>query len=111
MTNDTETLTLTDFLLARIAEDEANLDTALWYHDLDGKRIKPRDPSEPVEITKARIFRRELAECEAKQRIVEEAKAFGLWEGSMGEAALQALAAVYADHPDYRDEWRYEGWR
>jgi hypothetical protein len=49
-----------------------------------------------------------LAECEAKRRIVEEI------EGTRAPATyttrlltiLMHLALPYADHPDYRDEWR-----
>lgn len=81
-------MTLTGFLLARIAEDEIN---RVGYPG------------------------RVLRECEAKRRIVwtcvsafrgvdnppdwikgQRASAYG---------ACKALAAVYADHPDYREEW------
>jgi hypothetical protein len=61
---------------------------------------------------------RVLAECEAKRRIVEEWDAAhrvalaspqysydeGIATGLL--AALYALALPYADHPDYREEWR-----
>jgi hypothetical protein len=99
----TETLALTDFLLARIAEDEARAitaDPALW---------------EPHFI---------VLECAAKRRIVELHKS-GEENGETfcyscdGYAAaegvgyvgypcetLRALAAAYAAHPDYREEWR-----
>lgn len=70
---------------------------------------------------------RVLAECEAKRRIVEMHRADGApvvdllgmeyefcWtcsdSGPDAQAwpcdTIKALAAVYADHPDYRDEWR-----
>ena len=104
-----ETLTLTGFLLARIAEDEA-----LKHGGYPG---------------------RVLAECEAKRRIVEahplvtdQRRLVPAWPGSAPGVAcancggnpvdssapiedigpcdtLLALAAVYADHPDYRQEW------
>lgn len=46
---------------------------------------------------------RVLAECEAKRRIVEWASD---GEGEFHwSTVLAPLAAVYADHPDYREEW------
>ena len=107
--------TLTDFLLARIAEDEEN---AGRFVD-----ILPEDTMTP-------LFRRILAECEAKRRIVEEhgpEEVASLERGSFGKAfvvcrrcqtmagqvvapchTLRHLAAVYADHPDYQTEWATE---
>ena len=86
-------MTLTEFLLARIAEDEAVSPT--------GRRPSPRD----------------IAECEAKRRIVELAAKAEAWgEGTAGATAgyakvvasdtLRLLTLPYADHPDYREEWR-----
>lgn len=131
------TVTLTEFLLARIAEDEARAkaaigslkeedrerrwseDTEMWVYGyefyLDG------DVSDFVE---ANDPHRVLAECEAKRRVIEE-----IWtyedriEGEWGSCrsvselqadpiqpdALKALALPDSDHPDYRDEWRPEG--
>ena len=105
----TATLTLTEFLLARIAEDEREATACLdQYMRGDGG-------------TKSRWVR-QLAECEAKRRIVEEHGPF--WEDdspslcrvchdyAAHDAAaspcrtLRLLATVYADHPDYRQEWR-----
>jgi phage-related baseplate assembly protein len=90
--------TLTGFLLARIADDEKRLDTVLAEWGIAE-------------------FRRAEAECEAKRRIVEKAKradaAFRQSMNPASSAAMFALAQVveylalpYADHPDYRDEWR-----
>jgi hypothetical protein len=105
--------TLTDFLLARIAEDEAvarektmqtPMDCALeWDSDRDyGERYLMVDPA------------RVLAECEARRRIVERAEHLHNPEGDTGVAAAfgeavyicAILAAVYADHPDYDEAWR-----
>ena len=123
-------MTLTEFLLARIAEDEGKIHGD-WS---DGRGLH---------IITEEMFDRMLAECEAKRRIVAEAfevaatidgewgcchdaedirrgyreptpgwgdEAEPLPEGCAGpEVAgkfLQALAAVYADHPDYRQEWK-----
>lgn len=137
------TVTLTDFLLDRIAEDEARATLVLsapptmTVHPHDGEEI----PVEVPALTPTRV----LAECEAKRRIVELHKNWPVLVetpptvervGSAGPDAfafrasqqlawmteqeyrtrfgdepptapmLLALAAVYADHPDYRDEWR-----
>jgi predicted NAD-dependent protein-ADP-ribosyltransferase YbiA (DUF1768 family) len=82
---------LTEFLLARIAEDEA----AVGRHLADASRTGWGDY--PVRV---------LRECEAKREII---RAFRLNDehGSTGlGTAIRLLAAVYAGHADYRDEWR-----
>lgn len=81
---------LTDFLIARIAEDEASID---------------RRDQTWESVT------RDTAEVEAKRRIVER---LGWWlddpnpdPDPIGILFIaQQMASVYADHPDYRDEWR-----
>lgn len=99
----TQTLTLTDFLLARITEDEADAEEMAAGQLVIG-------------------LNRALAECEAKRQIVKlhapfeccnvRCKGGGLHcfacnEGGNGEIVhfpcptVRALAAVYADHPDY----------
>jgi hypothetical protein len=97
---------LAEFLLARIAEDEAAYESAYVAY-LDGFPFTPT---------------RVLAECEAKRRIVEQCKewlSYGpvkSWETDRGEDAalsedaaptvLRLLALPYTNHPDYREEWR-----
>lgn len=96
---------LTSFLLARIAEDEAEAPHVTYQVN--------RYPEEAVGIRD-----RVLAECEAKRQIL---AAYGehLWldpgdrdacdAASSAEPAvtmLRLLALPYADHPDYREEWR-----
>lgn len=113
----TPTLTLTDFLLARIAEDEA-LAQAAHRESMRGHagpgyarsivawaaQAKEVRGYELIErMTPARV----LAECEAKRRIVDVARY--ATEGSAGwgfRRILLDLATVYADHPDFRKEWR-----
>lgn len=125
---ETKALTLTDFLMARIAEDEAEAVASLetgYQPPSWGPEDKPEfvpdfyDP--PTDDDKARVARVRV-ECEAKRRIVELH-----WDcaGVCGECGvtsaaadtfahevawpcptLRALAAVYADHPDYCEEWR-----
>lgn len=133
MSNDTQTLTLTDFLLARIAEDEA---VARSSPDVERKSdaavfTSLREPTGTVEFDPARV----LAECEAKRRIVEEhpiyqgprilevdstgtdfgcelchcvdpVHADGIIESLGYCTTLRSVASVYADHPDYREEWQ-----
>lgn len=64
--------------------------------DANGAHIARHDP--------ARVLR----EVEAKRRIVE--RHTGCDDVSYGDAAtcpdIRALAAVYAEHPDYDPEWR-----
>ena len=103
----TATLTLADFLLARIAEDQADA--------MVGWRWKALPAGEY-----ARLQARVLAECEARRRIVAELDRLGamstdgMRDGGANamsmmdalEFALRALALPYADHPDYHEEWR-----
>ena len=125
-----QTATLTDFLLARIAEDEeaaracvdeeadvfeAHEDDADWHVSVKGgmhvanlgrttwhgtgelaRHIARHDPA------------RVLAECEAKRRIVENHLRHEPGQGGYGASrhAVRLLSAVYADHPDFREEWR-----
>ena len=124
-------VTLTEFLLARIAEDEAvakeHPDLRLYVDD-DGRVEPPIDtwddgtdrlPNRHTAWVLLYDSARVLAECEAKRRIV------GLYSyvrmsdpdyppvvplGGDGPEtyyeAIQLLAAVYVDHPDYRQEWK-----
>lgn len=74
-------MTLSDFLLARIAEDEMAASTTLsatWNKWIE------RD-------------------CEAKRQIV---KHHAPYAGGGGRPTLFYLAAIYADHPDYDEAWR-----
>ncbi len=101
---------LTEFLLARIAEDERAAHRIALPLALTGAKGAVVGPG------------RVLAECEAKRRIV--ARALTLDEQAQslppdsthtasfeGQAlawrvALRFLALPYADHPDYREEWQ-----
>lgn len=121
---------LTDFLLARIGEREAlalsaQAEVAVflndpqcsveWWWAVHTKYpsggsgtsfIRSALPDAPADV---------LAECAAKRAIVTQwVDAAGApdWDRDAGwraaglEDALKELAAVYADHPDYREEWR-----
>lgn len=109
-------MTITEFLLARISEDET------WAHVVQSSGIHiTQGPS-----TSASSAARVLAECEAKRRIVElhgayptpQAMTYGTITacqecGSVDDSpvewpcpTLRHLASIYADHPDFREEWR-----
>jgi hypothetical protein len=103
-------MTLTDFLLARIAEDE---EAARQWEDEHSGLF-------PSLVYPERV----LAECEAKRRLVRTHETHcvgyhdwplvgvhleradragvdvGLWH------ALRLVALPYADHPDYDEAWR-----
>jgi hypothetical protein len=118
--------TLADFLLARIAEDEG----AAWHvHDLFCSDLhwyqRYGKPTHGVECDGCVQPGRKLAECEAKRAMLEihhDGNA-GLYPHSGGFCScctdseglsdpgwpcptLRTLVAPYADHPDYREEWR-----
>jgi len=107
--------TLTEFLLARIARDE---DEARHARPHSGGSVYANDVHGRLLVQPARV----LAECEAKRRIVESHRWDEEWENGVRFASdcedcwqsppcrtLRALAAVYADHPDYDEAWRAEG--
>lgn len=120
-------MTLIEFLLARIDEDERiarsfDADPVRIYENRRGLPIR-LDRSELrlrwYELLQGRQYRearaRVVAECESKRRIVAvcEDDLRGPGEGALAEGdggvtwrVLTALALPYADHPDYREEWR-----
>ena len=106
---------LAEFLLARIDEDSS---LAYSAHK-DAQTLGPITDdlgADPDDRRVRHMFRwspaRVLADCEAKRRIVED------YLGQLGshqsgwdartprDHPLRALALPYADHPDYRDDWR-----
>ena len=108
-------MTLTDFLLARIAEDErlAFADAPRRGRDWELTQI---DDSRSWDLL-AMSHRRVLAECEAKRAIVQGWGQFlaGAPEWAerempsvlrMARMTLHALALPYADHEDYDEGWR-----
>lgn len=113
------TVTLTEFLLARIADDEAVARKYRPHEYLttrDGSELSGADQggNDAIAITSGRV----LAECDAKRQIValHDADADGRFCLSCGDGdyygvgypcpTARALALPYADHPDYRDEWK-----
>jgi hypothetical protein len=114
------TQTLTDFLSDRIAEDEVQARAAvvpLAFEPLKAWLLLAGDPSNMPGAVLAEPSR-VLAECAAKRRIVERwqhadresldqgpRRTYG-WQAAVLYEALKDLAAIYADHPDYREEWK-----
>lgn len=114
-------MTLTEFLLARIAEDEAvarSVDEHLIRSLRSIVRHAPLPGGEVLHIVRwdpARV----LAECEAKRRIIQafvpnfetetdrqyQDRIYAHAGGGKYHPPLLALALPYADHPEYRPEW------
>ena len=116
-------MTITEFLEARIAEDEALAEAASV--SMHGQRHTEswdyssyvlgceRDATEAQDkfITEwwpARV----LAECAAKRAIIAACLSLGkkkfddnLWNIDEHDEILEAIAAVYKDHADYREDW------
>jgi hypothetical protein len=133
---------LTEFLLARIAEDEAAANAAhresMRGHAGPGfARSRVAWAAQAEEVRGHALIERfspvrVLAECEAKRRIVElheslvgdpygeikdrvvywcalcdqDRDYIGIPHEEDGCETLRALGAIYADHPDYREEWK-----
>jgi hypothetical protein len=105
-------MTLTEFLLARIAENEEQIpDVRAWM-------VREQAKVHPAQFVVAWMMHPETmrAECEAKRKLVEWAQ-YDDWTdpdynghlnapGSDRGDVLTWLAAVYADHPDYDEAWR-----
>ena len=96
---------LTDFLLERIAEDEA---VARAWQNNGSWNLGSTGPDTDYEwwFHPTRI----LAKCEAKRRIVAlHPEMLGWCQGCADETypcrTLRELARPYTDHPDFRKEW------
>lgn len=104
----TGTLTITDFLLARIADDEALLTTPTARRMVGRRMVE--EPITRLPEYVARDRERWAAECKAKQEIVEECERSILndKDSSTAEWIASHLATVYASHPDYDSAWEPE---
>lgn len=102
----TGTLTITDFLWARIAEDEERARKALW---LDGYFAASELSREwrYVHLSYGIDGQRALAECKAKREVVDECERSILndKDSRTAEWIAAQLATVYASHPDYNPAW------
>jgi hypothetical protein len=100
-------MTLTEFLLARIEEDEATARAAsVLAQGVD--RISTHSLPEFAEHMTTWQPNRVAAECEAKRRIVERCSAVGyaMPATHLAHGILAELALPHAEHPDYREEWK-----
>jgi hypothetical protein len=120
--------TITEFLEARIAEDEALATSALgslgvennWWTWSDLKIKFPDLYRADAQHMEQQSPRRILAECAAKRGLVRSFNSCAAAERSTSDfgprlvtsgmvkafdISLKILAAVYRDHPDYRQEW------
>jgi hypothetical protein len=109
-------MTLAEFLLARIGEDEA-VAQGLTERDVfaptqgpDMARVHEDDEYAALHVGAGRV----LAECAAKRTIIELHGNGEAWCDYCADygynvddrcVTVQALAAVYADHPDYQADW------
>jgi hypothetical protein len=92
------------YLLERIAEDERGARAAYARDDYTGvlPNAARRDPA------------REIAECEAKRRVVEHCREVLMHHDAewpvtdLAEDVLQRLVQVYAERPDFLLEWFLE---
>ena len=92
-------VTITEFLEARIAEDEARASSG-WAR-LGDSRWETTNEGQDF-LTPSAV----LAECAAKRAII---KAFNPecpdLDPYVGRDVIAMLAAVYKDHPDYQQGW------
>jgi hypothetical protein len=112
-------LTLTEFLLARIAEDEAAARRAGIMPGVGWEYEPDPTPAPLLLVAPARV----LAECEAKRRIVAHLASAPVYVGTFGSSVpsfipgtpgtnesasyvLALLAMPYADHPGYDEAVR-----
>lgn len=117
----TATMTLTDFLLARIAEDEERAEFVRrqnegpWNRPLEPWKLSWHDEYDLLCIEPSRA----LAECEAKRAIIDRCERDMVADGesvsgydivahtdALARDTLEFLALPYADHPDYDEAWR-----
>ena len=62
-------------------------------------RVRGRDAEHIAAWNPARV----IAECRAKRRVVEAREGV---DAATHDLVLRTLALPYADHPEYREEWR-----
>lgn len=89
---------LVGFVLARIREDEEaaqRIQNSSHFHGVDS--------DVEAEVMRFADPRRVLAECVAKRVLIHEAQ-FAL--SFVLNNTCRILARPYADHPDFREEWR-----
>lgn len=101
-------MTILEFLDARISEDEARAEYVLKYGDWGGLFKPPRILAECA--AKRAIMQHAIVASEDRAAITEE---YCMGQAGRGEAyasdpgllIIRALASIYANHPDYQQEW------
>lgn len=107
---------LSAFVLARIAEEEAGArDARRWLHEVGQRRAGPDcDMASPVPVSEAFAAfvlahepTRVVIDCAAKRKIIKLVTG-KIWDGSRADrdSVLRLLALPYVGHPAFRDEWR-----
>lgn len=86
-----------DFLMARIDEDETTARESIDHGDAEAY-VSPHH----ARWWPARV----LAECDAKRAMVAELARLSSEEHADITRLAKLLVLPYADHPDYREEWR-----
>ncbi|GAA4075704.1 DUF6221 family protein [Nocardioides kongjuensis] len=89
-------MTITEFLLARIAEDEAGSIGTHWSRRARAECEAKRSILEEIEARRSMIPKHVVGDGDEHDEVIVE------WAES---TVLASLAAVYADHQDYREEW------
>ena len=120
-------MNIVEFLEARIAEDEAAVERrGDGSHSIHATDAYGAFNSQCPDCLGLPARERVLAECKAKRVILKQAEEadseteYSISQSCINEAECEAaratapgklireaLAAVYADHPDYREEWRH----
>jgi hypothetical protein len=107
-------MTITEFLLDRIADDER---IARLFDDVEPTPVEVYSP-ESGWFERMPDPARVLAECAAKRAIVEwgvrvtdravqyPGDVAYVFAAGLVDRQTQYLAAVYADHPDYDETWK-----
>jgi hypothetical protein len=116
---------LMEFLRARIDEDEQIAKATYFDHNFGYEWPDARNETRTPELIHTRRHdpARVLREIEAKRRLIDgvapsadcyygRCSCSGIddaeshWLAKQAWLTFHTLAAVYSDHPDYRDDWR-----
>lgn len=107
------TLSIVDFLKARIEEDRVLAQAAIddlygpddCYFDTSNRHIVDHYlRHDPARVLREVTAKRRIVEAE-QDRVLDEGPLPEHMRGSVETDVLALLALPYADHPDYREEW------
>lgn len=103
-------MTLTDFLLARIAEDETEARAAEAQGAVAAHEAYLDPPRVLAECTAKRLILSLAHEATGLDQTVDMERVAGARDDSgihyVGDRILRAMALVYAPHPDFDPAWR-----